>query len=226
MVDRYEKCLAMLEHKIGKSKKGTIKILDVGGYDCDLYDHLVKHGYKDKIIYHLVDFDRKIFPIVKKKGIRPTFANINYTPVHSVLKGKKYDIIICTEVFEHIIDPIMQLKSFKKVLDFKGQVLISMPNECTIFHRIYMIMGLGIDQLIFTVGKHIHFPTIRQAHVLVSDHLKIIDKKYYINMGGRNSRFSFIGKLFDLIPQKFWMFLAERLPSLFARGTIFLCEMK
>lgn len=212
--------------KVLKRKK-NISVLDVGGYTADNLKYWKLSGEKTKkISYHVADYDTKAGEIAKKRGAIYHYYDLNLDDLTKLFSGKKFDLIICTEVLEHLLDPHRQMRYFKKLLKKDGRLIISLPNENTIFHRIYSLIGIGIDQYPFVLYKHLHFPTVRQSFAFVGNYFKIVSHKYYMNFGGVGSRFSFFGKLFTLIPDSLWRILVDMFPGLLARGTVFYLKRK
>lgn len=212
--------------KLLKAKK-RISVLDVGGYTADNLKFWKLSGQKTKKIdYHVADYDVEAGKIATKRGAKYHYYDLNLDNLLDLFPNKKFDLIICTEVLEHLLDPHRQMKYFQKLLKKNGRVIISLPNENTIFHRIYALLGLGIDQYPFVLYKHLHFPTVKQSQSFVTEYFKLINKKYYMNFGGNGSRFSFFGQLFKLVPNSIWRLLVDRLPSLLARGTVFYLKKK
>ncbi len=104
-----------------------LKILDVGCGD-GFYIHIVsKLGQKIEIIG--VDTDdnalrsaRKNLP--KLKSIKLIKASILRLP----LESESFDIVIISEVLEHLDSDLLGLKEVRRVLKRDGMVLISVPN--------------------------------------------------------------------------------------------------
>jgi len=97
------------------SKLPPGSILDLGCMD----DYLLKEievRFKDKFNYSGIDDNPKIetTKIVKQK-------------VEQIPKNKKYDIVICTEVLEHLDNPVEGMNKLKKLS--KRFILVSVPNE-------------------------------------------------------------------------------------------------
>lgn len=221
MALRYSQNLSLISDKIRKTRQ--VDILDVGGYSADLLGYMQKSGFPTKNInYYVIDYDKSALKIAESRGAKTYFFDFNFGSIPETVKEEKFDVIVCTEVLEHLLDPAKHLKSFREILKPKGVCLISLPNENTIFHRIYALIGIGIDQYPFTLYKHLHFPTVSQAKGFFGKYFKIQKIKYYINPGGKGSRFGVVGFFFRLFPDSFWYFLADRFPGLFARGTIML----
>lgn len=204
-----------------------VSVLDVGGYTADNLKYWLIQGENiKKIEYHVADYDTQAGKIAKSRGAIPHYYDLNIDNLLKLFPTKKFDLIICTEVLEHLLDPHRQMDYFKKLLKPNGKVIISLPNENTIFHRIYSVLGLGIDQYPFVLYKHLHFPTVKQSFDFVKNYFTVIDKSYYMNFGGGGSRFGYFGKVFTLIPDSIWRYFVDRFPSLLARGTVFYLSKK
>lgn len=207
--------------------KNNSKILDIGGYMGDFLTLIKEDGIKiEDMEYHIVDYDETAMKIAQKRGAITHKIDFNFQDITDIFGKEKFDLIICTEVLEHLLDSKKHISKFKKLLRNDGFCLISLPNENTIFHRIFSLFGMGIDQCVFELYKHLHFPTVKQSEKFVSDYFKIEKKEYYINMSGNGSRLSWASGVIGIIPDIFWQFLANILPGLFARGTIFYLTKK
>ncbi len=208
-------------------KYKRINVLDVGGYTADNLKFWKNSGEKiKKIDYNVADYDTEAGKIATTRGAKYHYYDLNLDNLLKLFPNKKFDLIICTEVLEHLLDPHRQMGYFLRLLKRNGRLIISLPNENTIFHRIYALLGLGIDQYPFVLYKHLHFPTIQQSETFVKNYFCLIDKKYYMNFGGIGSRFAFFGKLFRLIPDSVWRTLVDLFPGLLARGTVFYLRKK
>lgn len=224
--DRYvRRRFAQYFRLIKPELKPGVKILDVGGYMGDLLEYMKKSGIDTSTVeYHIVDYDDSALEVARKRGALTHKIDFNFQDIADVVAGKKFDIIVCTEVLEHLLDPAKHLGAFPGLLEEGGRCIISLPNENTIFHRLYALSGSGIDQCVFELYKHLHFPTIKQSRKFVSQKMKIKKEEYYINLGGVGSQASWAGKFLRLLPDKAWQKLADVFPGLFARGVIFKLE--
>lgn len=194
------------------------KVLDIGCYTARLLDFLPKDKHLE---YWGVDFDEKALEIAKQKG-----AIIKYVRFDTELLPfqEQFDIIVVGEVLEHLINPAKILEQMQQLIKPDGMVLISLPNECTIYHRIMCLFGKGVDSLAFKLYKHLHLPTIKQSEQFISNYFKIIKKAYFINPGGKGSKWEWLGRIISAIPVGFWQQLGNWFPSLFARGGIYVCK--
>lgn len=198
-------------------------ILDIGGYNGDLLIALKKY-IKSNINYSIVDFDKDGMIIAKKRGVKTYFTDLDNEvfDIHLNLKSK-YNIIVSTECFEHLKYPTMHLKRIKDRLTKNGYLIVSLPNENTLYHRILSLLGIGADTHAFKLYKHLHMPTINQSEIFLSSFAKIIKKQYWISAQFKFTKMKFLSFL-TILPDGFWQFLANRMPGLFARGTIFVLK--
>jgi len=199
--------------------KEGVEVLDIGGYSGDILEFLPIN-----VKYHVIDIDRKALKIAKERGANTKLKDLDSEPLD--FDGKVFDIIMCNDVLEHLRHPKIILEQIKNLLNKNGIVLVSLPNENTFYHRLLSLLGIGLDQEAFNIGKHLHFPTIKQSRIFLSRYFIIFNHHYYISISGRDSKIEQISFIFRLLPDRFWYFLARVWPSLFARGTIFLCRPK
>jgi 2-polyprenyl-3-methyl-5-hydroxy-6-metoxy-1,4-benzoquinol methylase len=200
--------------------KEGVKILDIGCYTARLFDFLKK---QNKIEYWGIDFDEQALAIAQQKGVIVHFVQFDTEPIPF---QETFDIIIAGEVLEHLINPAKLMEQIQQLLKPDGVALISLPNECTIYHRLMCVFGKGVDLCAFKLYKHLHLPTIKQSEQFVANYFRIVKKTYYINPGGKGSKWEVVGKITEKIPISFWMIIVNIAPTLFSRGTIFLCNFK
>lgn len=131
---------------------------------------------------------------------------------------------LCLETLEHLVNPGDTLESIYNSLPDHGVLVVSVPNEATIFHRIRCLCGTVDAGCFEGSGKHLHLPSLKQSRKFVSTHFEIVSELYYISPSACNSAQEWLGKILQLIPEGVHQFLADKCPSLFARGFIFLCR--
>jgi len=117
------------------------KVLDVGAGTCP-YRELFRHcDYKSQDACQL---DERIHP---GYGVIDFVSDICRIPVENA----SYDVIVCTEVLEHVPEPIRAVEEFSRILKPGGQLLLTAP------------LGSGLHQLPFhyyggyTPGWYNHF---------------------------------------------------------------------
>lgn len=161
-------------------------------------------------------------------------SGVDYTGIDSLLGHDfdgglhllyKFNRILCLEVLEHLKYPHRTLESIVSLLKEDGILVISLPNEASLFHRVRAFLGI-VDQECFSEhGKHLHLPSLRQAYSFVSGYLKILKVEYYVS-DGCGTRSKLARAILRLFPIQMLRFLATFCPSLFARGFIFVCIKK
>jgi len=196
--------------------KENVKILDIGCYDGAMLDAIRKSA--NQIDYTGIDADSKALDIAASRGAKVLKLNIESDNLP--FQSDSFDIIIIGEVLEHLKDPARILSFAKNVLKTKGILLVSLPNECTIYHRLKILFGRGIDGTGFAPGYHLHFPTLKQNEDFVQQFFKIEEKKYWYHLGVGGV----LEKLLNFIPHSFLQFLVNLFPNLLARGIIILCK--
>lgn len=207
---RFNMAVALIKPYI----KQTVKLLDIGCYSGDLLSAL----HQD-ISYYGIDTDEEALKIAHERGARVFKIDIE----NQILpfNDQEFDIVIAAEILEHLRDPEKIMLQIKKIIKREGIILISLPNECTIYHRIKVLFGQGIDGMGFAPHYHLHFPTIKQSNEFVKKHFKIIKEQYWVHLGEGK-----IEKILSKISYKFWISLSNLYPTLFARGVIYLCKLK
>lgn len=97
-----------------------LKVLDYGCGVSDLGLFFSSFGAKVTI----ADLDNKRFDFVvwrfKKRGFNPETIRITDTETYIDLPENKFDLIIATNFFEHVRDPLTVLKNFTKSLKNSG----------------------------------------------------------------------------------------------------------
>jgi len=136
---------------------------------------------------------------------------------------------LCLETLEHLLDPYDTLEAISKSLVAGGYLVVSLPNEATIFHRIRSLFGTVDGDCFSPEGKHLHLPSLRQSRRFLKSNpeLEVLKELYYISPSACNSSApKWFGRLLSLIPDSIHYYLANTFPSLFARGFIFLLRKK
>lgn len=135
--------------------------------------------------------------------------------------------ILCLETLEHLVNPEEALHSIYNSLINNGLLVVSLPNEATIFHRLRCLLGIVDSGCFHSTGKHLHLPSLKQSREFLFEQGFQIEKTlFYISPTAFGSKQEWVGKILGLIPDLFHQWLADHLPSLFARGFIFLLKKK
>lgn len=138
------------------------RILDIGCGDGN-----VSQLYLPKGKVTGLDISPLALKLAAQKGIKTVLHDLNILPLP--FSANSFDVIILTDVLEHVLDPLGLLKDLNRILSPRGQVIITVPNFARLENRIRMIWGDPIDILHwekygdelehlhwFTTGKIIH----------------------------------------------------------------------
>jgi 2-polyprenyl-3-methyl-5-hydroxy-6-metoxy-1,4-benzoquinol methylase len=124
---------ASLANQHNSVKKG--KLLDVG---CG--EGFVMRHYHDKnwLIegidfseFGITSFNPDLLSFFEKGDVRLIIEN-------KIKNSKKFDIIWLGNVLEHVIDPILLLKRLKLLLNSKGTIVITVPNDGSSFQELLL----------------------------------------------------------------------------------------
>jgi len=117
--------LFLISKYIDNVQSKSIKILDIGvGLGRILQK--IKNTFPEKELeLYGIDISIGYLSVAKTKGIEVSCANIEDLPY----KDNLFDIIICTDVLEHVIDLNLSIKEVKRVLKDGGYLFVRVPNK-------------------------------------------------------------------------------------------------
>ena len=102
----------------------------------------------------------------------------------ALIKGKfktqKFDVIIFSDVLEHLYDPVEIIKSYKSLLKQDGTIVVTVPNIANIFSRITLLFGYFNYSETGVMDKtHVRFFNRKNLKQLAKESdLKIVSQKY------------------------------------------------
>ena len=161
-----------------KRKDGkTIKVLDIGCSSAILTNEISKTLKKSKVTgldsyKAAIDFARSKYPhidFVTADAPKLPFAD------------KSFDLVVCTETLEHVIDPKKSLEEMRRVLKKDAVAIISMDSGSFLFHFIWHIW-------IKTKGRvwqdaHLHEFNAKLLEALIKDAGFRVQKKIKSHLG-------------------------------------------
>jgi len=103
-----------------------MKVIDIGARD-----KLIKNELPGNMKYTSLDVDSSFKPDI-----------VGDIEKRLPIKDKSYDFIVCSEVLEHVIYPRRVLKEFRRILKDDGKIIITLPNEYNLNHRIQFLLGI------------------------------------------------------------------------------------
>jgi len=122
------------------------RILDVGCGEGHLIKRLALQGYKK--VYG-IDIADTALESAMKRCKKAHIINMDAQKIH--FPDALFDIVICTEVIEHIPNYRQALNEMKRVLGPRGVLILTFPNE-----RIWRFCRLLIGRWPLRVRDHIH----------------------------------------------------------------------
>ena len=140
---RYQYLINLIDAIIAPHKDGPIQILDIGPMH---QTNLIR----DSFPHVVVDTMGQDYPINK---LRPHEQHIdidlNNVEEFQAEPKKKYDILVFSEVLEHLYTrPEIVLRFLKGYMKKGGQIILQTPNGLAIHHRIKLLFGIHPYQLI------------------------------------------------------------------------------
>lgn len=209
--DPYVRMRFAANHKMIQDKLVPgARVLDIGCYTGDILDYLPDH-----IHYIGVDSIAEALEVARKRGA-------DETHVVDLERGdlptlEAVDVVLACELLEHLRDPARLLEQVKPLLKPDGRVLVSLPNEVTLFHRVKMLAGKSVDSTGFgSPWYHVHYPSVSQSRAFLAEHFVVEKERPWIHMGPVTSPLAY----------RPYGLLARAWPSGLARGMIFRCTKK
>ena len=164
--------------KVIKDKKEVKNILDVGcGYGLlskelkktfpklDFYgiEHSKEASRSSQKILKLLQCNIEDIALIKRK-----------------LKTQKFDVIIFSDVLEHLYDPVGIIKSYQSFLDQDGTIVVTVPNIANIFSRLALLFGyFNYNETGVMDKTHIRFFNKQNLKQLAKEsNLQIVAQKY------------------------------------------------
>jgi 2-polyprenyl-3-methyl-5-hydroxy-6-metoxy-1,4-benzoquinol methylase len=117
------KRLNFIESAIQKLDKKSLKIMDVGCGNGNISRYL---GSKN---YEVLGIDISEASILKAR-ILNRFDNVSFRclPAEALIGIQKFDVVVCSEVIEHLDDPKTVVNQLRKLLNPGGLLIVTVPN--------------------------------------------------------------------------------------------------
>lgn len=124
--------------------------------------------------------------IARRRGYGEVFVmDLNCQQPSLPTEEKKYDVITCSDVLEHLISPEQTLIQLGRLLRPGGIFVISLPNVAFILNRLHLLMGnWEYRQYGILDRTHLRFYTIKTGcQMIASTGVKITSVKPYNQFG-------------------------------------------
>lgn len=97
---------------------------------------------RDNVVVN-ADYAASGLEAAKQFGIQGVLANLNASPALP-FPDRSFDLIVCKDILEHLLEPLPVLKEAKRVLRDGGAIVISVPNHFYWPMRLRSLFGKGI----------------------------------------------------------------------------------
>ncbi len=144
-----------------------IRFLDLGSGDGHFYQLLKQKGYD--YAYLGFEFSQELIKKAHKNGVPVRHANLNEK---FPLSDSSYDLILASEIIEHVYDPEFFLEEIHRVLKNDGILFLTTPNIASLGSRLKLLLGIrpaAIDARVRNTSGHIHGFTLSDLKTLFSD---------------------------------------------------------
>ncbi len=156
------------------------KVLDVGcasGWFLDKF-----HGFYPEADLTGVDASDKAISYGKKfyKGINLIHADAHKLP----FGNKNFDLVLCTEVLDHVAEPLKVLKEIKRVLKPGGIVIVELDDSQNFIFRFIWYVWIHLPGSVWN-HAHIHEFSIEKLESMIKrSGFRIIKKRIFrLGMG-------------------------------------------
>lgn len=90
-----------------------------------------------------MDYANSGLKVAIRHGIKVVTGDLNFNPVLP-FKDSSFDVVICKDILEHLLDPLTVLKEVHRILRPGGYCVVSVPNHFYLPIRMKMLMGKGL----------------------------------------------------------------------------------
>jgi len=127
-----------------REAKYVIRVLDVGCGDCSCFKFLkrrieLEHLSQAKLEYYAVDNNPQLSRLLNNSGV--LFKLGDFTKLTALYKAKFFDVIIASEVLEHVTETDAFVLSLKEILKETGYIYLTTPNLASWHGRLMLLLG-------------------------------------------------------------------------------------
>jgi len=203
-----------------------IKILEVG---CGTGEYISRQLAKKGFLVKGIDLDYNSIEYAKKRN---KFPNLKYQVKDLKEIDEKYDVIICSEVLEHLKDPLEMLTQINQKLSARGIVIVTIPNGYGPFEFFSLIYHLSLKRERKPNGNNQKIPDSLNSncphiqHFTISEIKTLFKKANFIAKFQKNRSFlcgPYIRFILNKVPfiNKINLILADHLPARAVSGWMF-----
>lgn len=125
-------------------EKNFLKVLEVGCRDCVFYRFLkIKATKKNVNLSHLeyygIDISEDYETFARIEGVKFTREDVLF--LENYYKAREFDIVVASELIEHVDETDKLIKAIKYVLKDEGVVYLATPNLASYHGRLTLLLG-------------------------------------------------------------------------------------
>jgi O-antigen biosynthesis protein len=151
-------------------------MIDLTGYNKKVLEIGTSTGYVTKILQERqnevvgIEKDPEAAQRAEKYCIRMITGDIETIDLDKALNPYSFDVILCGDVLEHLINPLETVKKMRKFLKKDGYLVVSLPHFC---HGDVILNILNGDFRYTDTGlldrTHLHFFGLKNIYTFFSD---------------------------------------------------------
>lgn len=127
------------------SVKPNDKVLEIG-CDSGLFSLIFK-GKFQSVDYQAVEVSPERMKTAVARGIKVTAVDIDKEKLP--FADNSFDLVLLTEVIEHLSNPLLILSEIRRVVKPAGNVIVSTPNSVGLFARYNHLIGVAPHNPVF-----------------------------------------------------------------------------
>lgn len=167
--DRFERVKKELEKLIMQNANFPVKILDIGIGD-GVYETSLDEDIRAKCEFFGVDISIKQMARAKKLLKESKVVDLNSQKLP--YKDNSFDIVIASEILEHVFYPEKILEEAQRVLKRNGFMILTFPNSSCLQLRLGLFFKGSSPLLNYPMNKeHIRFFICSDIRSLVTDNM-------------------------------------------------------
>jgi 2-polyprenyl-3-methyl-5-hydroxy-6-metoxy-1,4-benzoquinol methylase len=134
--------------------RGPGRLLEVGVGEGFTLDWFYSRGWCAEGIDFTNDGLRAFFPhLLPKVSIGDAFGLLDAV----IAQGEFYDLVVCNNVLEHVIDPEGLLQRLKRILSPRGLLRIAVPNDGSWLHQEIVAQGGATPEFWVALPDHLSY---------------------------------------------------------------------
>lgn len=146
---------------------GPARVLDMGCGEGTL-GRLLREKFNNRVYRVGLDLSETALQMASAHYDETYQVNLELDPWPELLKGQKFDYIVCVEVLEHLFRPEKALESCKSFLAPGGRIIVSFPNFAFYKNRYDALRGhFPRSQHVYHSAEHIHYFTMHSFRRLL-----------------------------------------------------------